>query len=643
LRRLVPALRGLAVVSRLLVAGAPLARAAEPEEPSVRAEEVVVHLPRAEASADPTASVTVVDATRFAGEAKDVAALVATAPGVAVEEYGGLGHLSTVSIRGATSQDVKVLVDGIPLNAAAGGGVDLSSIPAAWIERIEVLRGAEGAHYGTGALGGVVNVVTKRAAPGAWSLEASGGSFMTLRTSGDYAAGGERWAVLGAATGEGTGGWFPYVFDPTPGVPGGEQRLVRANDVVKSGGGLVKAWTALGEGRADALVQVSALHRGLPGFETPTPYDWESSSRLLAVGRVAQPLAPSLFGTLRLTARRDALDTAFEQALGSRLYAQRELSLGATAELAWLHGPGTLTASASAGDDRLTGDGYGTRSRPELAAAVSEDLLLLGGRLRLAPALRVDRVGPYTGVSGKLGATARLAGPLSARASAGRSFRPPSFGELFLQQGILDPNPDLRPEEAWTADAGLVAEGDAGLLSATAFASLYRDLIVYEPGSFGRLRPYNDGKVSMTGFEVEAASAPLPRLLGLSGALAYTYLLPENLRGIPEAVGDEVPYHPRHRAYARIGVEQRRFGAHVEGHWVGKQFRDLPNIPGRFFSTSALHAGGFVRLAARPDLRVALEVKNLLDNRTLKDAFNAPLPSRTVLVTVRLASPTETP
>jgi len=643
LRRLVPALRGLAVLSRLLAAGVAAARAAEPEEPSVRAEEVVVHLPRAEASADPTASATIVDATRFAGEAKGVAELVSTAPGVAVEEYGGLGHLSTVSIRGATSQDVKVLVDGIPLNTAAGGGVDLSSIPAPWIERIEVLRGAEGAHYGTGALGGVVNVVTKRAAPGAWSLETGGGSFTTLRTSGDYAAGGERWAVLGAGTVEGTEGAFPYVHDFTPGIPGGAVALVRGNNVVKSGGGLVKAWRALGDGRADALVQISALHRGLPGFDVPTPYDWESSARVLGVARLAYPLASNVFGTVRLSSRYDTLDSSFKQFLGGRQFGARSVDGGATGEVTWLHGAGTFVASASAGGEHLAGDGYGTRGRAELALAVSEDLTLGGGRVRLAPALRLDRVGPYQGLSGKLGATVRLAGPLSARASAGRTFRAPSFGELFLQQGILEPNPDLGSEEAWTGDAGLLAEGPLGLVSATAFASLYRDLIVYEPGSFGRLRPYNDGKVVMRGLELEAASAPVRRLLGLSGSVAYTYLVSENLRGLPAAVGDAVPYHPRHRLYTRAALDQPGWGVHAEAHAVSRAYRDIPNNDDRVVPTTVtLHAGGFVRLAAHPDVRIALEVKNLLDDRSLTDAFNAPLPSRTVLVTVRLASP-ETP
>ena len=123
-------------------------------------DEVVIPLPRAPAPQDPTASATVVEAERFAGELKGVAELAATAPGVAVRSHGGLGQLTTISIRGSTSGGVRVLLDGIPLDTAAGGGVDLSTIPLHWVDRVEVVRGAEGAYFGAGALGGAVNVVT---------------------------------------------------------------------------------------------------------------------------------------------------------------------------------------------------------------------------------------------------------------------------------------------------------------------------------------------------------------------------------------------------------------------------------------------------------------------------------------------------
>jgi vitamin B12 transporter len=606
------------------------------------AEQIVVvgKRPRDVVARDPTAAATVVVADRFQGEAKSVAELVGTAPGVAVNEYGGLGHLATVSIRGSTADGVKVLLDGLPLNTAAGGGVDLSSIPRSWIERVEVVRGAEGAYYGAGALGGVVNVVTTRAAAGSWSAAATGGSFRTGSLSADASAGAEPWSGLVSATVEGSGGRFPYLFNPTPSFPANAREELRENDASLLGGALVKASRDAGGGRLDLVAQLSAGRRELPGL----PYgagpagldDGQRDARAAILARHAQPLAPGLTLSADVHGRLDRLDISLAS-LGGEVR-QRDLQGGARAEVSWEHGPGVLTAGVSAGSERLAAGGIGPpRSRPELAAWASEGLDLARGRIRLAPGVRFDRVGPYDGVSAKLGSTARLAGPLSVRASAGRSFRAPSFAELHLQQGLLEPNPALRPEEAMSADAALVVDGRLGFASAGAFGTLYRDLIVYEPGSFRRLKPFNDAKALVRGLELDLASAPLRRLLGLSVEVAYTLLDTETLRGVEAELGRDLPHRARHRLYARVAIGGEQAGAHVEAHHVGAQFQDTRNLQS-ISAASSLHAGGFVRLRARPDVRVALEVKNALDDRSLQDGFGNPLPGRLVLLTVRAGS-----
>ncbi len=627
-------------LAALALSLARLAVAEGEEDLPVHLPEVVVPLPRGEAAGDATASATVVEAGRFEGEAKGMAELVATAPGVAVHDYGGLGQLTTVSIRGSTADGVKVLLDGLPLNTAAGGGVDLSSIPRQWIDRIEVVRGAEGAHYGSGALGGVVNVVTRPAAAGNWSAGASGGSFLTGSAAADAAAGGDRWAVMGAAAVEGSRGRFPFLFAGTPSFPASAQEAVRENDASLLAGGLVKAWSRVGDGRLDVLAQVSGGWRQLPGLPYAIPpggsHDWQRDARAALLARHVASLAPRLVLSTELAGRLDQLDLTLASLHGE--VRQRDQQGGARAELTWRHGAATLAVGASAGAERLAADGIGhPRSRPEVAAWASEELTALAGRLRVAPAVRVDRVGPYAGVSGKLGSTLRLWGSLSARASAGRTFRAPSFAELYLQQGLLEPNPSLRPEEAWSGDAALVADGALGFASAGAFATLYRDLIVYEPGSFQRLKPFNDGKALVRGIELEVASAPVRSLLGLTLGISYTLLASETLRGAESELGQDLPHRTRHRLYARLAAGDAAAGAHLEAHYVGRQFQDTRNlqpIPAALF----FNAGGFVRLASRPEVRLALEVKNALDDRSLQDGFGYPLPGRMVLLTVRAGS-----
>jgi iron complex outermembrane receptor protein len=608
---------------------------ARPEEPRPGpSEEILVEAPRLAPTRDRTSATTVVEADRFAGESKDVAALVATAPGVAVQEYGGLGQLSTVSIRGATADGVKVLLDGLPLNTAAGGGVDLSTIPPAWVERIEIARGAEGARWGAGALGGAVNVVTRRSSPGAWSGRLAGGSFATGSAGGDVAFAGEGWGGLVAAGLDATGGRFPYRWDLTPSGPVRSWlSSTRDHNRAGSGGLLAKGWARAGQGRIDWLAQLSGGARDLPGPPGgETPGDGTREGRALLSARSLHPLSDALQLSLQVEGRGESLDVTLRALSGT--VRQREVAGTVSSELRWSAGGHLLAAGLSAGGDRLEADGLGEpRSRAEVGAWLADDIRLAGGRLRLAPVLRAERLGGFGGLSGKLGASAALVGPLSARASAGRTFRAPSFAELFLEQGLLRPNPDLIPEKGTSADAALVVDGPLGLASLGAFAALYDDLIVYVPASFDRLAPANEARVLARGLEAELATAPLGRW-GASASLAFTLLRAETLRGKPTEVHRDVPHRARQRLYARLGLAPGVWEAHAEAHLVGRQWNDALNLePIR--AALALHAGTSVRLWREPAVWLHLDVKNIADDRTLQDGYRNPLPGRMAMLALR--------
>src|SRR5689334_3715907 len=103
-------------------------------------------------------------------------------PGVSVGRTGSFGGQVDVRIRGAESNHTLVLIDGIKVNdPSLGQSFDFSQLPAADIERIEVLRGPQSSLYGSESIGGVINIITKRGRKG---LETSsfveGGSFRTL-------------------------------------------------------------------------------------------------------------------------------------------------------------------------------------------------------------------------------------------------------------------------------------------------------------------------------------------------------------------------------------------------------------------------------------------------------------------------------
>jgi len=88
--------------------------------------------------------------------------LIARQPGIQLSNNGGLGKASSLFIRGAEARHTLVLIDGIPLGSATTGTPSLADIPLSQIERIEIVRGPSSAVYGSDAIGGVIQIFTRR-------------------------------------------------------------------------------------------------------------------------------------------------------------------------------------------------------------------------------------------------------------------------------------------------------------------------------------------------------------------------------------------------------------------------------------------------------------------------------------------------
>jgi vitamin B12 transporter len=115
-----------------------------------------------------------------------VADILRDTPGIEVVRQGGVGQTTTVFIRGAKSESTLVLIDGIEVNdvMAPASGFDFSTLSASHIVRIEVYRGPQSVRFGAGALGGVINIITKEGRGpfgGEYFFEA--GSFKTKRVA----------------------------------------------------------------------------------------------------------------------------------------------------------------------------------------------------------------------------------------------------------------------------------------------------------------------------------------------------------------------------------------------------------------------------------------------------------------------------
>jgi vitamin B12 transporter len=121
-------------------------------------------------------------------QATDVAGLLRFHGGIEVARNGGPGQLTSVFIRGAESDHTLVLIDGVRINSGTTGAAALQNISPDLVDRIEIVKGPRSALYGSEAIGGVINIITRGAeAPLSISAEAGAGQYSTRRAAGQAA------------------------------------------------------------------------------------------------------------------------------------------------------------------------------------------------------------------------------------------------------------------------------------------------------------------------------------------------------------------------------------------------------------------------------------------------------------------------
>jgi len=141
--------------------------------------------------------VEIITSTQIAnGGSKNIAQALTDLTSVNISDYGGPGGSKTVRMRGSTAAQVLVLVDGRPVNSPRDGEIDLSTIPLDNIDRVEVLHGPASSLYGSQAMGGVVNIITKNPPKDKQETEAYS-AFGTFRTYTERMSHGARIGRLG--------------------------------------------------------------------------------------------------------------------------------------------------------------------------------------------------------------------------------------------------------------------------------------------------------------------------------------------------------------------------------------------------------------------------------------------------------------
>ena len=562
------------------------------------------------------ARVTVLDAEAVAAAgAQTVADLLTARSALFVRRYGD-GGLASLSLRGTGASQTLVLLDGHRIADPQLGQLDLSLLPTLLLESVEVMGGAGSPLYGTDALGGVVNLRTlppgtRRTVKVQGSLGAYGD-----RTGGLLVAG-SRGALSGLALVDyqTTEGDYPYL----------NKGLFPPEEVLREGADRrrLSLYSSLGYTAGRSRLRLTAwyndVERGLPSIGASQPRrerQWDEHLRLWADGEL-----PFAGGTLRIggLVQQGVLRYVNPQLgldeTGRTLVTSFEVEARAVRGRRW------LLAGGLAG-------GYGRARHPSLNDEATE---MHGGafvhatgsfgRLLVYPALRADVYRrPDTlalwAVNPRLGLNLRLLqGPaLHLKASAGRSFRVPTFNDRFWQPGG---KPDLKPERGWTIDLGLHLDHGHGQVEGTVFFTRLRDQIVWLPTRAGYYAPDNVQRVRTRGVEASYRWRwPLARRLRLDGGFFYT-LTDARDRSDPEARSFDHPVRlvPRHQLKGHLGLHLGLVQLDVSGRYTGRRY---VTTDGTQFLDPFFLFDGQLRLHQQTPLveaTLALVVENLLDRR----------------------------
>ncbi len=430
-------------------------------------------------------------------------------PGVDVERYGGFGSLSSVSIRGSSSAEVLVLLDGMPVAGSQIASLDLGQIPTVGVERIEVVEGGGSTLYGSGSMGGIVNIITS-AGPRS-SATARAGSFAEQS--------------LDVET--------PFVS---------LSRTVAANDYPIPGGVQRNADASLSSLRAAFSRSVGVVdlafsgdlvdeHVGVPGphgFYSPTSREGtvDRDARLMASHDGARA---SL--SLELGASTSDLNFACDTPVDPQCpnayltppvpYAQLLTEERTMADLRDVIDNGgehlvygiDLTRGVARVDDGI--DALQVHPFDQTAAYVQSQWFDARGD-EIYAGLRGENDGaPGGALSASLGGIARLSSDVSLRWNAATAFRAPTEEELYYP---FFSNPGLVPEKTRVGDVTLVDNALLGGVSVGWFSTDGRNFIADNPVTFV---PENIGRAIVQGITFEARTRTYD---GFSGHVAVTNL-----------------------------------------------------------------------------------------------------------------------
>ncbi|HRP36005.1 MAG TPA: TonB-dependent receptor [Gammaproteobacteria bacterium] len=541
------------------------------------------------------ASVSVIDRAQIerAGQST-LAELLATQPGVQVSTTGGPGSSSSLFIRGTSSKHALLLIDGVRVGSATSGQALFEAIPVGMIERIEILRGAASALYGSDAVGGVVHVFTRKGREGFHPEVFVGyGSNDTVQADASISGGRDRLRYSLSVGHEKTEG-FNAKRDPARWVSSWSGNSYNPDDDGFRNQ-YVSASASIGFREQDELGVNAYYSDGRNWYDVNDFYDSYidktlSSASVFMRNRLSDAWSSTVRVGQGLDKTRDKADAG-----PSSLFESTQK------QFVWQHdvhfGGGMLLAAYEYTREVVDG----TTRYDQDRRSVNSVLLGWSGQFG-AHSLQLN--GRYDDNSqfgdkttGLFAYGYQITPAWGLRGSIGSAFKAPSFNDLYWPGSG---NPDLRPEVALNREVGLTWEEGAQKVDLTYFNNEVKQLIDWAPTPSGLWAPSNVGRASFEGVELAYGVS----FGGYALKAGVDYLEAE------DADGKRLPRRARVSGFARIDKHAGAWNWGVEWSGAGYRYEDELNTD-RLGGYGLLNAYAHYQLMR--DWRLEMRANNVLD------------------------------